>query len=200
MPFITQYQKLIIASHNDGKVTEIATLLHDFDDEILSAKQFNITEPEETASDFAGNAHLKAEHCMLASGLPALADDSGLSIDALNGAPGIYSARFSKKHGGFTDTFKHLAEILADKQNLNAHFTCALALAVPDMKTEIFEGYVHGKLCFPPRGIHGFGYDPIFIADGHHITFGEMLPADKHQISHRFDAFRKLQKFLDVKI
>ncbi len=200
MPFITHYQKLVIASHNDGKVAEIATLLRDFDDNIISAKQLNITEPEETASDFAGNACLKAEHCKQASGLPALADDSGLSIDALDGAPGIYSARFSQKHGGFTGAFSHLAEILADKENLNAHFTCALALAVPNKKTEIFEGYVHGTLCFPPRGAHGFGYDPIFIANGYKATFGEMPPADKHLISHRFDAFQKLQKFLDAKL
>ncbi len=197
MPFITQYQKLIIASHNDGKVTEIATLLDDFDDDIISAKQLNIVEPEETATDFAGNACLKAEHCMKASGLPALADDSGLSIDALDGAPGIYAARFAKKHGGFSGTFSHLADILADTENLNAHFTCALALAVPNQKTEIFEGYVHGTLCFPPRGTHGFGYDPIFIANGYHKTFGEISPAEKHTISHRFDAFQKLQTFLN---
>ncbi len=200
MPFITQYQKLIIASHNDGKVAEIVTLLRDFNDDILSAKQLNISEPEETASDFAGNACLKAEHCMQASVLPALADDSGLSIDALDGAPGIYSARFFKKYGGFSGGFNHLADILADKQNLNAHFTCALALAVPNKKTEIFEGHVHGTLCFPPRGTHGFGYDPIFIANGYNITFGEMPPADKHQISHRFVAFQKLQKFLHANI
>ena len=200
MPFITPFQKLIIASHNDGKVTEIATLLDDFDDEILSAKQLNINEPEETASDFAGNACLKAEHCMQAGGLPALADDSGLSIDALNGAPGIYAARFAKTHGGFADTFTHLADILSNVENLNAHFTCALALAVPNMETKIFEGHVHGKLCFPPRGAHGFGYDPIFIANGYTNTFGEILPADKHAISHRFDAFQKLQKFLNATI
>ena len=197
MPFITQYQKLIIASHNDGKVAEIATLLGDFDDDILSAKQLNISEPEETATDFAGNACLKAEHCMRAGDLPALADDSGLSIDALDGAPGIYAARFAQKHGGFDGVFAHLAEILADAENLNAHFTCALALAVPNMETKIFEGYVHGKLCFPPRGIHGFGYDPIFIANGTHKTFGEMPSADKHAISHRADAFQKLQTFLN---
>ena len=187
----------MIASHNDGKVTEIATLLSDFDDAIISAKQLNISEPEETASDFAGNACLKAEHCMRASGLPALADDSGLSIDALDGAPGIYAARFAKQHGGFAGVFTHLAEILADAKNLNAHFTCALALAMPNKKTEIFEGYVHGTLCFPPRGTNGFGYDPIFIADGCSQTFGEMPSADKHAISHRFAAFQKLQTFLN---
>ncbi|MCH9852665.1 MAG: RdgB/HAM1 family non-canonical purine NTP pyrophosphatase [Alphaproteobacteria bacterium] len=200
MPFITPYRKLIIASHNDGKVIEIAALLRDFNDDIISAKQLNIVEPEETATDFAGNARLKAEHCMQAGGFPALADDSGLSIDALDGAPGIYSARFAQQHGGFTDAFSHLAKILADKKNLNAHFTCALALAVPNMETKIFESHVHGSLCFPPRGIHGFGYDPIFIANGCKTTFGEMLPAQKHAISHRFNAFQKLQTFLHAKI
>ncbi len=200
MSYISPYQKLLIASHNAGKITEIAALLSEFDDAIVSTKDFNIPEPEETADDFAGNAQLKAEFCMNFTNLPALADDSGLCIDALDGAPGIYSARFAKEYGGFDGVMAHLAAQLKGTPNPTAYFTCALALAIPNQEIKIFQGFVYGTLCFPPRGENGFGYDPIFMANDHTLSFGEMPAGKKHAISHRADAFQKLKIFLKNEI
>jgi XTP/dITP diphosphohydrolase len=182
---------LVIASHNQGKVREIAALLGGFVKHFPSAGDLDLPEPEETESSFAGNAALKARAAALGAGLPALADDSGLVVPALGGAPGIYSARWAGPDRDFGLAMRRVEAELGDKDPA-AHFVCALALGWPDGHVEAVEGRVHGRLAFPPRGGRGFGYDPIFIPDGLDITFGEMDPDAKHRISHRADAFRRL--------
>jgi len=190
--------RLVIASHNDGKVREINDLLAPLGIEAVSAKKMGLDDPEETGSTFAENASLKAQAAAKASGLPALADDSGLSVTALGGAPGIFSARWAGEPRDFGLAMKKVGTALFDSgtEDFSAKFVCALCLAWPDGHEEIFEGEVHGVLCFPPRGDKGFGYDPIFVPEGYQITFGEMDPDEKHSISHRADAFRKLMKVL----
>lgn len=193
--------KLLIASGNAGKVKEIKELLAEFPVEVLSAKAFDLPEPEETGATFVENARLKAQYYGMKTGLPALADDSGLVIDALDGAPGIYSARWAGPDKDFTRAFDRIRQEIKQKfgdgafsesAKLQAHFVCALSLRWPDGQEETVEGKVFGTLTFLPRGIHGFGYDPIFIPQGSSETFGEMEPARKHAISHRADAFNKL--------
>lgn len=188
--------RLIIASHNDGKVREINGLLSPLGIEAVSAKKIGLNEPEETETTFAGNARLKALAAAKASGLPALADDSGLEVSALGGAPGIFSARWAGEARDFSLAMNKVERAVFDTgtEDFSARFVCALALAWPDGHTETFEGEVAGLLVFPPRGEKGFGYDPIFVPTGYHITFGEMDPEEKHAISHRADAFRKLMK------
>ena len=188
--------RLIIASHNDGKVREINDLLSPLGNEALSAKKIGLADPEETGTTFAENAILKARAAAEASGLPALADDSGLAVTALAGAPGIFSARWAGEPRDFGLAMKKVERAVFDTgtEDFSARFVCVLALAWPDGHTETFEGDVKGLLVFPPRGDKGFGYDPIFVPDGYHITFGEMAPEEKHSISHRADAFRKLMK------
>jgi XTP/dITP diphosphohydrolase len=185
---------LVIASHNRGKVAEIADLLAPLGFAVKSAGDLGLPEPEETEDSFAGNAALKARAAAEASGLAALADDSGLCVAALAGAPGIYSARWAGPAKDFRVAMARIERELNAKGATDraAKFVCALALALPGDGTEIFEGVVEGSLVFPPRGTNGFGYDPIFIADGMDITFGEMEPAAKHAISHRARAFEKL--------
>lgn len=183
--------RLVIASHNPGKVREIAELLEGFGVEVVSAGDLGLDEPEETGTTFAANAELKARAAAEASGLPALADDSGLAVDALGGEPGIYSARWAGPDKDFGVAMQSVEDRLGDKDR-RAKFVCALALAWPDGHVETVEGTVAGELVWPPRGDRGFGYDPMFIADGYVVTFGEMEPATKHAISHRADAFRKL--------
>ena len=185
---------LVIASHNQGKVREIAELLAPFGLQIKSAAELNLPEPEETETTFAGNAALKARTAANASGLTALADDSGLAVAALDGAPGIYSARWAGPSKDFSPAMKKVETALAEKhaKDFSAKFVCALALAAPGKEPEIFEGEVHGHLVFPPRGNKGFGYDPIFVADGMSETFAEIEPAQKHAMSHRAKAFEKL--------
>ena len=185
-------EKIVIASHNPGKVGEIATLLAPFGTEVLAAADLALEEPEETGNTFAANAELKARAAAEASGLPALADDSGLQVAALNGQPGIRSARWAGPDKDFQKAMRKVEDALPGKDDRGAAFTCALALAWPDGHLETFEGHVHGRLVWPPRGDKGFGYDSIFVPDGYRITFGEMAPEDKHRISHRADAFRKL--------
>ncbi|WP_428407119.1 RdgB/HAM1 family non-canonical purine NTP pyrophosphatase [Hyphococcus sp.] len=188
--------RLIIASHNDGKVSEINDLLSPLGIEAVSAKKIGLSDPEETGTTFAENAELKALAAATASGLPALADDSGLSVTALSGAPGIFSARWAGEPRDFRAAMKKVESALFDSgtEDFSAKFICALCLAWPDGHTEIFEGEVKGVLVFPPRGEKGFGYDPIFVPEGYHMTFAEMDPEEKHAISHRADAFRKLMK------
>lgn len=188
--------RLVIASHNDGKVREINELLSPSGIEAVSAKKLGLEDPEETGITFAENALLKARAAAEASGLPALADDSGLSVAALGGAPGIYSARWAGEPRNFDAAMKKVGEALEESgtEDFSARFVCALALAWPDGEEAVFEGEVMGTLVFPPRGDNGFGYDPIFVAEGYDITFGEMDPEEKHSISHRADAFRKLMK------
>ncbi|WP_375201940.1 RdgB/HAM1 family non-canonical purine NTP pyrophosphatase [Hyphococcus sp.] len=188
--------RLVIASHNDGKVKEINELLSPLGIEAVSAKKIGLNDPEETGTTFTENAELKALAAARASGLPALADDSGLSVTALSGAPGIFSARWAGEPRDFGAAMKKVESALFDSgtEDFSAKFVCVLSLAWPDGHTESFEGEVTGVLCFPPRGNKGFGYDPIFIPDGYHVSFAEMEPDEKHAISHRADAFRKLMK------
>lgn len=188
--------KLVIASHNRGKVREIADLLGPFGIEPVSAADLDLPEPEETGVTFVDNADLKARLAADLSGLPALADDSGLCVDALDGRPGILSARWSGADRDFNLAMERVQEELLAREpeaGRNAHFVCALSVAWPeDGQCESFEGRVDGIIVWPPRGDQGFGYDPIFQPIGHDMTFGEMDPAEKHAISHRADAFRKL--------
>lgn len=188
--------RLVIASHNQGKVREIRDLLAPFGIEPVSAGELDLPEPDETGSTFAENARIKALASATASGLPALADDSGLCVDALGGDPGIYSARWAGPGKDFAVAMEKVTKALDGKNvaqpDRTAHFVCALCLAWPDGHTEVFEGRVDGTLVWPMRGSKGFGYDPIFQPDGFDITFGEMEPAAKHAMSHRARAFAQL--------
>ena len=188
--------KLVIASHNKGKVREIAELLGPYGIEPLSAAELDLPEPEETGTTFVDNAALKARLAADLSGLPALADDSGLCVDALEGRPGIHSARWAGEGRDFGVAMERVYEELLAKgpeAGRNAHFVCALAVCWPeDGQCESFEGRVDGLLVWPPRGDRGFGYDPMFQPIAGDQTFGEMNPPAKYAISHRADAFRKL--------
>lgn len=184
--------RLAIATHNPGKLVEIGELLRPYGVETVGAAALGLPEPEETGSTFEANARLKALAAATAGKLPALADDSGLAVAALGGAPGIYSARWAGPKKDFAAAMQRVERELAGKSDRRASFVAALALAWPDGHVEIFRGEVHGTLVFPPRGTHGFGYDPIFVPEGGKETFGEMPPAAKHAISHRARAFAKL--------
>ena len=189
--------KLVIASHNEGKVREIRALLEPYGIEPVSAAALDLPEPEETGTSFAANALIKAVSACDLSGLPALADDSGLCVEALNGEPGVYTANWAETAGG-RDWMMAMGQVEARLAALgpgisrSAHFTCTLALVWPDGSDALFEGRVEGSLVWPPRGARGFGYDPMFVPLGGDATFGEMDPDAKHAISHRADAFRKL--------
>jgi XTP/dITP diphosphohydrolase len=183
--------RLVIASHNPGKVEEIAALLVPFAVKTLSAASFGIPEPEETGDSFEANAALKARAAAEASGLSALADDSGLVVPALGGAPGIHSARWAGPAKDFRIAMERVHRELGDKDR-SAWFVAVLALALPHCEPELFRGEVQGTLTWPPRGDRGFGYDPIFVPLGAKLTFGEMDRAEKHRISHRAHAFAKL--------
>jgi XTP/dITP diphosphohydrolase len=184
--------RLIVASHNPGKVREIKALLDPFSAEVISAGELSLPEPEETGTTFVANAELKARAAAEASGEMSLADDSGLAVSALDGAPGIYSARWAGKDNDFGLAMRKVQTEMDDAVDRTAQFICALTLAWPDSHVETFEGTASGTLVFPPRGERGFGYDPIFVPDGYDITFAEMDPEKKHAISHRADAFQKL--------
>jgi len=186
--------KLVIASHNAGKVREIGELLAPHGVEVVSAGELGLDEPEETGITFIENAVIKAEAAAQAANLPALADDSGLAVHALNGEPGIHSARWGGPARDFGLAMQKVEAALEGKADRGAHFVAALALCWPDGHCETFEGRVDGTLVWPPRGERGFGYDPVFQPNGHAITFGEMEPENKHAMSHRADAFRKLVK------
>ena len=187
---------LVIASHNAGKVREIAELLAPFRIDVVSAAKLGLPEPEETGTTFEANAELKARAAARAAKLPALADDSGVVVPALGGAPGIYSARWAGPTKDFMLAMREietrLARSGAQQADRSASFVAALALAWPDEHLEMFRGEVHGRLVWPPRGDKGFGYDPMFVPDGHAVTFGEMEPRAKHAISHRARAFEQL--------
>jgi XTP/dITP diphosphohydrolase len=183
---------LVIASHNPGKVREIGDLLRPFGIETVGAAALGLVEPEETGTTFAENAALKARAAARRAKLPALADDSGLAVTALDGAPGIYSARWAWPKKDFAIAMQKVEDALKGKSDRRAAFVAALALAWPDGRCDVFEGRVEGTLIWPPRGEKGFGYDPIFVPAGHTITFGEMEPAKKHTMSHRAKAFAKL--------
>jgi XTP/dITP diphosphohydrolase len=191
--------KLVIASHNQGKVREIGDLLGHAGIDVIAAGVLGLPEPEETGTTFAANAELKARLAADLSGLPALADDSGLCVEALNGDPGIFSARWTgaaKDFGLAMQLVHDRLEAKGPEIGRDAHFVCALAVAWPDGHVESFEGRVDGLLVWPPRGTQGFGYDALFQPYGREETFGEMDPAEKHAISHRADAFAKLKAAL----
>lgn len=185
---------LVLASHNKGKLLEIAALVEPLGYKVISAGDLGLPEPEETGSTYRENAELKAKAAALASGKPALSDDSGLSVSALGGAPGIYSARWAGPNKDFDAAMRRVADalLMTGQYDRDAKFICALSLCWPDGHIETFEGQVSGTICWPARGDRGFGYDPIFIPAGHDITFGEMDPDAKHAMSHRADAFRQL--------
>lgn len=190
--------KLVIATHNPGKLREIAALLAPLGIACVGAEEIDLPEPEETGNSFVDNAELKARQAADLSGLPALADDSGLCVDALHGKPGIFSARWAEDEAGSRDFGRAMERVWREVEAAgpdaghDAHFACALSLAWPDGAIESFAGRVDGTLVWPPRGEHGFGYDPMFVAAGYDRTFGEIDPDEKHRISHRADAFRKL--------
>ena len=186
--------RLVVATHNAGKARELAEILENRF-QLVTAGELGLPEPEETETTFVGNALLKARAAAEASGLPALADDSGLSVAALGGAPGVYSARWAGPGRDFTVAMAKVEERIAEtgREDLGAWFTCALAIAWPDGPAVVVEGRVDGTLTFPPRGDRGFGYDPIFVPQGRAQTFGEMDPAEKDAISHRARAFAKLK-------
>lgn len=209
--------RLVIASHNTGKVREIEALLGPYGMKPVSAAELDLPEPEETGTSFIDNADLKARAASDLSGMVALADDSGLCVEALGNRPGIFSARWALNGNSYVPPEDEPGHIEGDRdfmlamrrvhdeiqalgpeaaENLNAHFVCALAVVWPDGHSEWFEGRVDGTLVWPPRGNNGFGYDPMFVPAGYDQTFGEMEPDAKHRISHRADAFRKLVEAL----
>jgi XTP/dITP diphosphohydrolase len=186
--------RLVVASHNEGKVREFAELLAPFGIDCVSAASLGLPEPEETGETFAENAALKAEAAARASGMIAIADDSGLEVAALGGAPGIHSARWGGEARDFGLAMDRVQGELEARStsDARANFMCALALAPPEGSACIFEGKVFGTLTWPPRGSHGFGYDPIFVPDGYTETFGEIARQLKNELSHRMRAFEKL--------
>lgn len=192
---LSRGEKIVIATHNAGKLREVAALLAPHGIEVIGAGALGLPEPEETETSFLGNARIKAHAAARAAGMPALSDDSGFSVAALDGAPGVYTADWAMRPEGGRDyalamgKVHDLAKNAADRA---AWFTCALVLAWPDGHEEGFEGKAEGAWAWPPRGAHGFGYDPMFVPQGRLETFGEMDPAEKHRISHRAAAFALL--------
>jgi XTP/dITP diphosphohydrolase len=186
--------RLVVASHNPGKVREIGDLVAPHGLDVVAAADLGLPEPEETGATFAANAEIKALASARAAALPALADDSGLEVEVLGGAPGIHSARWAGPSKDFDAAMQRLAGAIRTRHGWptpgpRANFAAALCLAWPDGESAVFEGKVHGHLVWPPRGSRGFGYDPMFVADGETLTFGEMEPQAKHAISHRARAF-----------
>lgn len=196
-------QKLVVASHNKGKVREINELINPYGLNAVSAGELGLPEPVEDGDSFAANAIIKAEAAANAAGIPALADDSGIEVHALDGAPGIYSARWGGEQGDFNMAMSRVndelnAKGITKEEERTANFTCCLALAFPKTEEQIeplvFEGKVFGSLVWPIRGEYGFGYDPMFVAKGETLTFGEMDQTRKHEMSHRANAFALFKK------
>jgi XTP/dITP diphosphohydrolase len=187
--------RLVLATHNPGKVVELAELLNPHGLDVVSAGELGLPEPDETETSFIGNARLKALSAATLSGLPAIADDSGLCVDRLGGAPGIYSARWAGPGKDFAVAMARVNDELGT-QPRTAHFICALCVAWPDGHTEVVEGRVDGTLVWPPRGGNGFGYDPMFLMDGKAQTYGEMPRAKKEEDNHRARAFQQLDALL----
>jgi XTP/dITP diphosphohydrolase len=189
---------LVVASHNTGKVREIFDLLKPYGIAVRGAAELGLAEPEETGKTFAENAVLKARAAAVVSKLPAIADDSGLVVPALDGSPGIYSARWAGPDRDFKLAMAKVERLFAELKltDRTAKFVCALAYCEPSGNAQVFEGEVHGQLVFPPRGNKGFGYDPLFVPKGYTETFGELDPPVKHGISHRARAFEKFSKAL----
>jgi XTP/dITP diphosphohydrolase len=189
--------RLLVATHNQGKLEEIADLLSPFEVSVVAAVALGLAEPDETETTFVGNARLKAHAAARASGLVALADDSGLSVDALGGAPGVFTADWATTAQGrdfavgMDRVWRELQAVQAPEPR-RAQFCCTLVLAAPDGQDHVFEGKAHGRLIWPGRGTQGHGFDPIFLPDGFDQTFGEMDRWEKNRLSHRADAFAKL--------
>jgi XTP/dITP diphosphohydrolase len=186
--------RLVVATHNQGKLRELDELVRPYGLDVISAGSLNLTAPAETGRTFADNARLKAVAAAQAAGLPALADDSGLEVDLLGGAPGVCSARWAGPSKDFGLAMRKVADAIAARNGWatrapRANFTSVLCLAWPNGETQVFEGGVSGSLVWPPRGIKGFGYDPMFLPNGETLTFGELDPTQKHAISHRARAF-----------
>jgi len=194
--------RLVIATHNAGKLREISALLAPYGVECLSAGALGLPEPAETGATFVENALIKARAAAEASGIPSLADDSGLSVAALGGRPGVYSADWAERQWfegpAGRDWFMAMGKVegllyeQGPQVDRSAHFSCVLALAWPGGETAVYEGRVEGAVTWPPRGDRGFGYDPVFVARGMSQTFAEIDPEEKHRISHRADAFARL--------
>ncbi len=185
-------KQLIVATHNPGKLREISSLLQPYIPKFYSSGELNLPEPEETETTFMGNAILKARAAAKAGGKPALADDSGVSVTALSGDPGIYSARWAGPDKDFRMAMQKIHDALGDAKDRSGAFICVLALAWPDGHVETFEGKIEGQMIWPPRGEKGFGYDPMFVPDGYDKTFAEIEATEKRKISHRAKAFEKL--------
>ena len=190
-------KRLLVATHNAGKLEEMKALFAPFGVEVVGAKEMNLPEPEETGTTFVENARIKAHAAAKATGLPALSDDSGIEVDALDKAPGVYTADWSETPNGrdFVMAMTKTHDLLVAKdapEPWTARFCCTLVLAWPDGHDEVFPGVMEGKVVWPMRGDQGHGYDPIFVPEGYDITFGEMDRWEKNKISHRADAFRKL--------
>jgi non-canonical purine NTP pyrophosphatase (RdgB/HAM1 family) len=186
--------KLVLASHNQGKLAELTELLRPYLIDIVSAGALGLPEPDETAPDFAGNARIKALAAARATGLPAFSDDSGFCAAALDGAPGVLSARWAGTEKDFNKAMALVHEKAGDAADRRAWFVAALCLAWPDGYTETYVGRVNGTMVWPPRGTHGFGYDPMFLPEDAGETFGEMPPDAKHRVSHRARAFAQVMK------
>lgn len=189
---LTPGTRLVIATHNPGKLREIDDLLRPYGFAVVSAGALGLPEPVEDAPDFIGNARIKALAAAQASGLPALADDSGFCVAALDGRPGVFSARWAGPGKDFGAAMARVNAELGEARDRRAWFIAALCLAWPDLHTETFEGRVDGTVVWPPRGTRGFGYDPMFLPDGASETFGEIVPEAKHAVSHRARAFAQL--------
>lgn len=184
-------KKIVLATHNIGKVKEMQTMLDPFGVTVLSADDLKLSEPEENGKTFIENAKIKALCAAKEANMPALADDSGLCVHALDNRPGIYSARYNEpKKNGFMYAMEKLNEELGDQKDRSAHFSCAIVIAWPDGQTEEFEGKVNGTLCWPPKGEKGFGYDPMFVPNGYQLSFAELPAEEKNKISHRARALK----------
>lgn len=184
-------KKIVLATHNIGKVKEMQTMLDPFGITVFSANDLKLSEPEENGKTFVENAKIKALCAAKEANMPALADDSGLCVHALDNRPGIYSARYNEpKKNGFMYAMEKLNEELGDQKDRSAHFSCAIVIAWPDGQTEEFEGKVNGTLCWPPKGEKGFGYDPMFVPDGYQLSFAELPAEEKNKISHRARALK----------
>ena len=184
-------KKIVLATHNIGKVKEMQAMLDPFGVTVLSADDLKLSEPEENGKTFVENAKIKALCAAKEANMPALADDSGLCVHALDNRPGIYSARYNEpKKNGFMYAMEKLNEELGDQKDRSAHFSCAIVIAWPDGQTEEFEGKVNGTLCWPPKGEKGFGYDPMFVPDGYQLSFAELPAEEKNKISHRARALK----------
>ncbi|MBL8831399.1 MAG: RdgB/HAM1 family non-canonical purine NTP pyrophosphatase [Rhodospirillales bacterium] len=190
---LTAGTRLVVATHNKGKLAEMADLLRPYGLDCVSAGSLGVAEPDETGTTFEANAALKARHTAAATGLPSLADDSGMCVDALDGDPGVYTANWAGPKRDFSRAMRMVEAALDGAKDRRARFVSVLALAWPDGRVDIFRGEAPGTLVWPPRGANGFGYDPMFVPDGHAVTFGEMDPALKHTISHRAVAFAKFR-------